>query len=68
MARLVRIGILAALVLPVFAGLPTDTTKLMKEAGLTPPASTTKSFVVMGKTFDPAKPVDYVNSFAIKKV
>jgi nitrate/nitrite transport system substrate-binding protein len=47
--------------------LATDTTKLMKEAGLTPPASTTKSFVVMGKTFDPAKPVDYVNSFAIKR-
>src|SRR2546430_5663608 len=39
--------------------LATDTTKLMKEAGLTPPASTTKSFVVMGKTFDPAKPAEY---------
>ena len=40
----------------------------MKEAGLTPPASTTKSFVVMGKTFDPAKPAEYVNSFAIRRV
>ena len=47
--------------------LATDTTKLMKEVGLTPPAATTKSFVVMGKTFDPAKPEDYVTSFAIKR-
>ena len=47
--------------------LATDTTKLMKEVGLTPPAATSKSFVVMGKTFDPAKPEDYVNSFAIKR-
>ena len=39
----------------------------MKEVGLTPPAATTKSFVVMGKTFDPAKPEDYVKSFAIKR-
>jgi nitrate/nitrite transport system substrate-binding protein len=47
--------------------LATDTTKLMKEMGLTPPAATTKTFVVMGKAFDPAKPVEYVNSFAIKR-
>ena len=47
--------------------LATDTAKLMKEAGLTPPASTSKSFVVMGKTFDPAKPEEYVKSFAIKR-
>jgi nitrate/nitrite transport system substrate-binding protein len=47
--------------------LATDTAKLMKEVGLTPPASTSKSFVVMGKAFDPAKPEDYVNSFAIKR-
>jgi nitrate/nitrite transport system substrate-binding protein len=47
--------------------LATDTTKLMQEVGLTPPASTSKSFVVMGKTFDPAKPEDYVKSFAIKR-
>ena len=32
----------------------------MKEAGLTPPTTTTKSFSVMGKTFDPAKPEDYL--------
>ena len=27
----------------------------------------TKTFTVMGKTFDPAKPDDYLNSFAIKR-
>ena len=47
--------------------LATDTTKLMKEVGLTPPATTSKSFSVMGKTFDPAKPEDYLKSFAIKR-
>jgi nitrate/nitrite transport system substrate-binding protein len=47
--------------------LATDTTKLMKEVGLTPPTATTKSFSVMGKNFDPAKPEDYIKSFAIKR-
>lgn len=47
--------------------LATDATKLMKEAGLTPPEKTTKSFSVMGKLFDPAKPEDYVASFAIRR-
>jgi nitrate/nitrite transport system substrate-binding protein len=47
--------------------LATDATKLMTEAGLTPPTSTSKSFVVMGKTFDPAKPEDYLSSFKIRK-
>jgi nitrate/nitrite transport system substrate-binding protein len=47
--------------------LATDTAKLMQEVGLTPPATTTKTFVVMGKAFDPAKPEDYVNSFPIRK-
>jgi nitrate/nitrite transport system substrate-binding protein len=47
--------------------LATDMAKLMKDMGLTPPATTSKSFVVMGKTFDPAKPEEYVASFKIKK-
>jgi nitrate/nitrite transport system substrate-binding protein len=47
--------------------LATDTAKLMKELGLTPPTTTSKTFAVMGKTFDPAKPEDYVKSFAIKR-
>jgi len=47
--------------------LATDATKLMAEAGLTPPAATTKTFSVMGKPFDPAKPAEYVESFAIRR-
>jgi nitrate/nitrite transport system substrate-binding protein len=47
--------------------LATDTAKLMEEVGLTPPTATSKSFVVMGKTFDPAKPEDYIKSFKIKR-
>lgn len=47
--------------------LATDAAKVMKEMGLTPPAATTKSFSVMGKVFDPAKPEEYLNSFAIKR-
>jgi nitrate/nitrite transport system substrate-binding protein len=47
--------------------LATDTAKLMKEVGLMPPAEKSKSFVVMGKTFDPDKPEDYIKSFAIKR-
>ena len=47
--------------------LATDTAKLMKEVGLTPPTATSKTFVVMGKTFDPAKPEEYIKSFKIKK-
>ncbi len=47
--------------------LATDTAKLMKEVGLTPPTTTSKTFVVMGKTFDSSKPDEYIKSFAIKK-
>src|SRR5271169_5316706 len=48
--------------------LATDTSELMKEMGLSPPSSGYKSFVVMGKPFDPAKPDDYLASFKIRKV
>jgi nitrate/nitrite transport system substrate-binding protein len=47
--------------------LATDTAKLMTEMGLTPPATAYKSFSIMGKTFDPDRPEDYVASFAIKR-
>ncbi|WP_020185682.1 CmpA/NrtA family ABC transporter substrate-binding protein [Methylopila sp. 73B] len=47
--------------------LATDAKKLMAEAGLTPPETTTKTFSVMGKPFDPTKPDEYVASFAIKR-
>ncbi|XYD11477.1 CmpA/NrtA family ABC transporter substrate-binding protein [Methylobacterium sp. NMS12] len=47
--------------------LATDAAKLMKQDGFTPPEATTKTFAVMGKTFDPAKPKEYLNSFKIKR-
>ncbi|MFN3867519.1 MAG: CmpA/NrtA family ABC transporter substrate-binding protein [Hyphomicrobiaceae bacterium] len=47
--------------------LQTDAVRLMKEAGLTPPEASTKTFAVMGKTFDPSKPAEYLDSFAIKR-
>jgi len=47
--------------------LATDTKKLMAEMGLTPPASSYKSFSVMGRSFDPEKPDDYLASFKIRK-
>lgn len=47
--------------------LATDAAKLMKEVGLTPPADSRKTFAVMGKTFDPGKPEDYIASFKIKR-
>jgi nitrate/nitrite transport system substrate-binding protein len=47
--------------------LATDTAGMMKEMGLTPPDPTKKTIVVMGKPFDPAKPAEYVNGFAIKR-
>ncbi len=47
--------------------LATDARRLMREVGLTPPESNTKTFSVMGKPFDPAKPEEYIASFAIKR-
>jgi nitrate/nitrite transport system substrate-binding protein len=47
--------------------LATDAAKLMKEVGMVPPTTTYKPFKVMGKAFDPAKPEDYIKSFAIKR-
>src|SRR5258708_5772195 len=47
--------------------LATDAVGLMKEAGPTPPAGTSKGFSVMKKPFDPSKPQAYINSFAIRR-
>jgi len=47
--------------------LATDTGKLMREAGLSPPTATSKRFTVMGKEFDPARPEEYIKGFAIKR-
>jgi nitrate/nitrite transport system substrate-binding protein len=47
--------------------LATDAAKAMRDQGLLAPANTSKSFSVMGKPFDPAKPDAYLQSFAIKR-
>ncbi|MFK7965459.1 MAG: CmpA/NrtA family ABC transporter substrate-binding protein [Burkholderiaceae bacterium] len=47
--------------------LATDAQAVMKDMGMTPPETLSKSYVIMGKTFDPEMPEDYVNSFAIKR-
>jgi nitrate/nitrite transport system substrate-binding protein len=39
----------------------------MAEAGMAPPKSTYKTFSVLGRAFDPMKPKEYVDSFAIKR-
>ncbi|SFU81236.1 nitrate/nitrite transport system substrate-binding protein [Polaromonas sp. YR568] len=46
----------------------TDAKKQMSLAGFKPPEGAYKKFKVMGKEFDPAKPDDYVKSFAINKL
>ena len=47
--------------------LATDAAKLMAQAGLTPPKTTSKSFPVMGRLFDPARPEEYIAGFAIRR-
>jgi len=52
--------------------LATDARKLMESMDLsgpyaTPPEDTYKTHVIMGKEFDPMKPEEYVESFAIKR-
>lgn len=48
--------------------LATEAARLMKEAGLTPPPSSSKTFSVMGKPFDPSKAAAYAKSFKIGRV
>lgn len=45
----------------------TDAKKYMKELGQPVPDGAYKKFKVMGREFDPAKPDDYLKSFAIAK-
>lgn len=52
--------------------LATDAQALMAEMNLdgpygTAPKTTYEGYTIMGKTFDPSKPEEYVNSFAIKR-
>ena len=46
----------------------TDAKQQMALAGFKPPEGAYKKFKVMGKEFDPAKPDEYVRSFAINKM
>lgn len=46
----------------------TDAKKYMKELGQPVPDGAYKKFKIMGKEFDPAKPDDYIKSFAINKI
>jgi nitrate/nitrite transport system substrate-binding protein len=45
----------------------TDAKKYMSQAGFRPPEGAYRKFKVMGKEFDPAKPEEYLKSFAIQK-
>lgn len=47
--------------------LTADCGKLMKDLGMEVPETTYKSYTIMGKTFDPEKPEEYVQSFPIKR-
>jgi nitrate/nitrite transport system substrate-binding protein len=46
----------------------TEAKKQMAMVGFKPPEGAYKKFKIMGKEFDPAKPDDYVKSFAISKM
>jgi nitrate/nitrite transport system substrate-binding protein len=45
----------------------TDAKRFMKELGQPVPDGAYKKFKVLGKEFDPAKPTEYLNSFAIRR-
>lgn len=47
--------------------LATEARERLKAMGLEAPAENFKKHTIMGKVFDPAKPQEYVDSFAIKK-
>lgn len=47
--------------------LASDARKIMTDLGYDAPTESYKSHTIMGKTFDPAKPEEYVSSFAISK-
>ena len=48
--------------------LATDATRAMTQAGLIAPVAGSKKITVMGRVFDPSKPKEYLNSFAIKRI
>lgn len=47
--------------------LASDARKIMTDLGYDAPEESYKSHTIMGKTFDPAKPEEYISSFAISK-
>ncbi len=47
--------------------LATDASKRLKEMGLPAPAANYTSYTIMGRTFDPARPEQYMKSFKIKR-
>jgi nitrate/nitrite transport system substrate-binding protein len=47
--------------------LATDARRRMIELGLPAPQESYKRHEVMGKTFDPAKPEEYLKGFAIRR-
>ncbi|SHN04813.1 CmpA/NrtA family ABC transporter substrate-binding protein [Roseibium suaedae] len=47
--------------------LAADCKKIMEDLGYSAPDVTYESYTIMGKTFDPAEPQAYVDSFAIKR-
>jgi nitrate/nitrite transport system substrate-binding protein len=47
--------------------LASDARKIMTDLGYDAPEESYKSHTIMGKSFDPAKPEEYISSFAISK-
>jgi nitrate/nitrite transport system substrate-binding protein len=45
----------------------TDAAKRMRDMGMSPPASGLAKHAILGKEFDPAKPDEYLASFAIRR-
>jgi len=48
--------------------LATEARKRLKEMGIEVPETNSRQHTIMGKVFDPTKPKEYVESFAIRKV
>jgi nitrate/nitrite transport system substrate-binding protein len=46
----------------------TDAKKQMYEAGWKPPEGSYRKHIIMGKTFDPTKPAEYLRSFTIQRL
>lgn len=47
--------------------LASECADVMKNQGYKPPSDTYEKYVIMGKTFDPSKPEEYLSGFSIKR-